>query len=242
MTHSEVRERLGPYSEGDLPLPVRALVDAHLDGCAECAGELRALRRTIDLLHALAQPEPPAGLVEAVMRRLEVGDGAPGPRERMAAWLAPRLRPLWLAPAAALAGAALVFLALRSTAPVLRPPVEPPPAGPVVLHGPIGASAAPETPEPAAAAAQAAEPGLPAPDRSPLDAAARRAIASPRSFLDELDRLEPSARDAWLEPLARYAAERQLAGEVAQSLRGSGDPRGDAVARRFEQAASGDPR
>lgn len=258
MTHAEVRERLGPYAEGDLPLRVRALVDAHLDACAECAAELRAVRETIDLLHTLPDPEPPPGLVDAVMRRLEAGDGEPGLRERIASWLTPWLRPAWLAPAAAVAGALVVFLALRSSVPLLRPAVEPPAPAPVVLRTPIGASAAPDAAEPGAAEPDgeaagpppedlgrsvALEPAAPArPARaggSALDAATRRAIASPRSFLDELDRLGPSDRDAWLEPLTRYAAESRLAGDVVQSLRASGDPRGDAVAQRFEEAAGG---
>ncbi len=37
MTHAEVRARLGDYIEGDLPLARRALVDAHLEACADCA-------------------------------------------------------------------------------------------------------------------------------------------------------------------------------------------------------------
>jgi len=241
VTHGEVHERLGAYAEGDLPLPLRALVDAHLDACAECRTELRALRETIDLLRSLPDPEPSAGLADAVMRRLAEGDGAPGLRERVAAGLAPWLRPAWLAPAAALAGASVVFLALRTGGPWLRPAAEPPPPAPLVLRTPIGASAAPEAPEPTAPPPMRQAPPVPPEPGggSPLDAAARRAIASPRSFLDELDRLAPPARDAWLEPLARYAARQRLAGQVVESLRSSGDPRGDAVAERFEQAAGG---
>ena len=62
MKHAEVRERLGPYLEGELPLQQRALVDAHLDSCEPCAEELRELRGTIELLHRLPDEAPPSGL------------------------------------------------------------------------------------------------------------------------------------------------------------------------------------
>ena len=41
MNHAVVTEHLADYLEGDLALDLRALVDAHLDGCPECALEVR---------------------------------------------------------------------------------------------------------------------------------------------------------------------------------------------------------
>ena len=59
MNHAVVTEHLADYLEGDLALDLRALVDAHLDGCPECALEVREMQQTIRLLRALPEPEPP---------------------------------------------------------------------------------------------------------------------------------------------------------------------------------------
>jgi hypothetical protein len=79
-----VSDRLGGHLEGDLSLAEFARVDAHLAVCAECAAELRELRTTVALLRGLPDPAPPAELAEAVMRRIDSGEGRP-----------PRLVPLF---------------------------------------------------------------------------------------------------------------------------------------------------
>ncbi len=81
MNCEQVRARIGDHLEGDLELPERARVDDHLAACAACAAELRELRATVALLRGLADPEPPAGLPETVMARIEAGEGRP------AAWV-----------------------------------------------------------------------------------------------------------------------------------------------------------
>jgi Putative zinc-finger len=115
MNHAEVRSRLIDYMEGDLVLSKRALVDAHLDQCDECSGELAQLKRMVSLLRELPDPEPPAGLAARVMARIQAGEGRPGLLGRL------RLAPLpgssgWARLAAPLAvavaaAAAAIFVA-----------------------------------------------------------------------------------------------------------------------------------
>ncbi len=110
MNHWTVRKRLSEYLNGDLTLSDRALFDAHLDRCQRCSAELEELRRTIALLRALPEPEPPANLTQLVMQRLRAGEGRP-PR---LAWLAGAaeavIRPSVVGPIAALAAGAWVVL------------------------------------------------------------------------------------------------------------------------------------
>jgi hypothetical protein len=56
-----------------------ASVEAHLRDCASCADELRRLRSTIALLHAVQRPRAPAGFVERVIAAAQ-----PVPRWRRA--------------------------------------------------------------------------------------------------------------------------------------------------------------
>src|SRR6266850_2970143 len=64
MTCDETRELLSPYLDEALAPDERSLVDAHLEGCAECRGELEALRGTIALLHRLEPVRAPGGFVD----------------------------------------------------------------------------------------------------------------------------------------------------------------------------------
>ena len=104
MNHPEVRRRMGEYLQGDLSLAQRALFDAHLDGCPECAADLRALRETVQLLRDLPTPEVPIHLADRVVARIADGEG--GARW----WDAPLAFWDWIDPARylpPLAGAAL---------------------------------------------------------------------------------------------------------------------------------------
>jgi len=67
MTCDETRELLSPYLDEALSPDERSLVDAHLGGCAECRGELEALRGTIGLLHRLEPVRAPVGFVDRVV-------------------------------------------------------------------------------------------------------------------------------------------------------------------------------
>lgn len=108
MKHGEVKNHLADYLEGDLPLGDRALVDAHLDGCAECAQEVDDLLQTVGFLRRLPEPEPPPMISANVMRRIRAGETTPTLLERITRSLGAILEPGFMLPASAIAAAALV--------------------------------------------------------------------------------------------------------------------------------------
>lgn len=77
MTHPEehrrVREQLGAFATGHLPVPEAIAVQAHVDGCASCQVELRELRltadslRSVDLSHLGPAEDPPSALGAAIV-------------------------------------------------------------------------------------------------------------------------------------------------------------------------------
>jgi len=101
VTHSDVRRSMPDYLEGDLPLDRRALFDAHLDECAECAREIAEMRFTISALRRLPDPEPPPTLVDDVMRRIRLGEGEIGWSGRLGELVSALFAPRILAPASA---------------------------------------------------------------------------------------------------------------------------------------------
>ena len=46
MNHADIKRHLADYLEGELPIDQRALVDAHLDACDSCAGEVDEMLQT----------------------------------------------------------------------------------------------------------------------------------------------------------------------------------------------------
>jgi hypothetical protein len=78
VNHSDVRNHLADYLEGDLELGKRALIDAHLDECGDCSGDLAEMQSTIALLRSLPEPEVPQDFVPNVMRRIRNGEGQRG--------------------------------------------------------------------------------------------------------------------------------------------------------------------
>lgn len=67
MTCDETRELLSPYLDEALAPDERSLVDAHLEGCADCRRELEALRGTVALLHRVEPARAPVGFVDRVV-------------------------------------------------------------------------------------------------------------------------------------------------------------------------------
>ena len=92
MNCAQVRAHLGDHLEGDLDGSVRAQVDGHLEACPNCANELQELRSTVALVRSLPDLAAPVGLADAVMRRIEDGEGR---RQRLSfsvrRWIDPRL-------------------------------------------------------------------------------------------------------------------------------------------------------
>lgn len=71
MTCHEVLDFIGDYLAEELPLPTRELFVGHLAECPSCRAYLDSYEETIRLsrraLREQAPPEPPPGLVAAVL-------------------------------------------------------------------------------------------------------------------------------------------------------------------------------
>jgi anti-sigma factor RsiW len=103
----QVEQHLDAYADGELEPSAVVGFDAHLTGCAECAGVLRLLRATKQAVHAqLSGVRAPASLHLRVGRALDRVDGRESPMRR------------WGTVAMAVAAAALLGLSQLSQ---LRP-------------------------------------------------------------------------------------------------------------------------
>ena len=67
MNYHETRDWLSPYLDEALSADERARIDAHLQDCTECRGELDRFRQTLTLLHRLDPPRAPVGFVDRVL-------------------------------------------------------------------------------------------------------------------------------------------------------------------------------
>lgn len=138
MKHDHVRDRLGDYLEGALPLRDRALVDSHLDGCERCLGELGDLRATVRMLRALSAVDEPIDVTAAVMRRIAAGEAEPTWWQRLVdvvdVWARPRALVAVAVGASALAGV-LIFEPERLAGDLALQPE--PPRGDAVAASPL---------------------------------------------------------------------------------------------------------
>ncbi|MBJ20038.1 MAG: hypothetical protein GY910_14880 [bacterium] len=110
MNHGDVKKNLADYLEGDLVLDDRALVDAHLDHCDECAREVSDMQQTIRLLRLMPEPETPPMIAANVMRRIRAGETRPGFFGHLWSGLGTIFEPSFVLPASAVAAAALVVV------------------------------------------------------------------------------------------------------------------------------------
>jgi hypothetical protein len=92
---------MADYLEGDLPLARRALFDAHLDDCAECAREISEMQETIGVLRSLPEPEVPPHLADNALRRIRNGEANPPWYDHVRSAVATLLSPRVLAPVSA---------------------------------------------------------------------------------------------------------------------------------------------
>jgi hypothetical protein len=67
MTCDETRDTLSAYLDEAIAPDERSLVDAHLEGCADCRRELEALRGTVALLQRVEPARAPVGFVDRVV-------------------------------------------------------------------------------------------------------------------------------------------------------------------------------
>lgn len=222
MKHADVHAELGDYLEGDLTLDRRALVDAHLDACPECAGRLRQLRATVDALRSLGDEEPSPGFAEGVMARIAAGEGRPSPFVRMMLRIPPPLRGRLAPPLVALASAAIVLVWLRAPEPVVVPsPTASTLAQAIREGGPAGAPAAED---------EAEAPAGPKVRPDDLDAALR----SPSAWLKAIESLDPTSRGHVLASLAQRSGSTERLHALAQQVRGLSDPGAAEIASEIE--------
>lgn len=260
MTHAHVLLRLSAYLEADLAPAEEASLEAHLAECAGCAAELRALRRAIELLHALPAPEAPMGIGDAVIERLRSGEGRP------TRWGWPLFQLFggesWLGGLAPVAAA----LGVGAVAWLLTPDV----LAPVVRTREAAATPRFESAAPARGSATASgltltageKAGDAAPDRGRAGSLPNiqvcleqarlggggsgtcapwyawfvaKALEDAGGFADEVDRLPPKARGPWLRRLSEFAQRSGSTHLVVDGLRGSRDPGAVRIARRFER-------
>jgi len=113
VNHADVKQNLADYLEGDLPLELRAGIDAHLDDCVECAQDVDEMQRTIRLLRTLPDPETPPMIAANVMRRVRAGETEPSILGRIARAIGGVLEPTFVLPASAVAAAALVAMVVQ---------------------------------------------------------------------------------------------------------------------------------
>lgn len=66
MSCAEARRRFSGLVDDELDRETQASVEMHVHDCPTCAEELRALRATVALLHAVAPARAPAGFVDRV--------------------------------------------------------------------------------------------------------------------------------------------------------------------------------
>jgi hypothetical protein len=113
--HGGWRRDVSLLAAGALPASEQAAVERHAASCAECAGDLAALRAALAVAAAdeARDAEPPVAvewLRARVHARLDAAASAPPARGHRAAW------------AAGLAAAAAVVAAVVLSRPVLQPP------------------------------------------------------------------------------------------------------------------------
>jgi anti-sigma factor RsiW len=114
VNHADIKKHLADYLEGELPINDRALVDAHLDACDSCAGEVEEMLQTIRLLRTMPEPETPPMIAANVMRRIRSGEGQLGLFGRIGRTLGGVLEPGFVLPASAIAAAALVVTVVQN--------------------------------------------------------------------------------------------------------------------------------
>ena len=90
MSCDEVKSRLGEWLDGELPIELRPAVRRHLDGCPACRSECESLQSMAAVLAQRPNAKLPAGLWEAIERRLD------DPQPVSAQSAAPATRRLWL--------------------------------------------------------------------------------------------------------------------------------------------------
>lgn len=122
MNCEETQKAFSLYVDGELPDGAQRTVDAHLDVCPVCRGELQEMRSIVRGLSRLERPPAPATLVAAVSDALMIERAARPNRKplpfdvRAAQWLEPYLMPY----AVGVLASVILFVGVVAA---LRPPL-----------------------------------------------------------------------------------------------------------------------
>jgi hypothetical protein len=92
MTHLEAESLASDYLEGLLEPSLRAAVEAHLTGCADCREVMGDVRHALELCRAAEDVEPKPWLVSKILLAT-IGERQPTWRERIAEFVRPVLHP-----------------------------------------------------------------------------------------------------------------------------------------------------
>ncbi|MGD0225768.1 MAG: zf-HC2 domain-containing protein [Terriglobia bacterium] len=92
MTHLEIENLASDYLEGLLEPSLRASVEAHLNGCAECRELMGDVRHVLEMCRAAEDVEPKPWLVSKILQAT-IGERKPTWGERISAYLRPVLQP-----------------------------------------------------------------------------------------------------------------------------------------------------
>lgn len=121
--HDELKQDAAAYALGALEPAEHAAFEAHLATCAECAADVREMRRAARALpHTVPQVSPPASLRARILDQAVRGAGSSDPADRGVSRTTPVVHerrgvPAWLQMAAMLViSAAVVFYAQRMQA------------------------------------------------------------------------------------------------------------------------------
>lgn len=222
MTCDDARESLSALLDEALAPDERRAVGAHLEGCAECRGELERLRQTVALLHRVTPAHAPVGFVDRV-----VAAARPMPWYRRAA--AAAFLPLWTklpVEATALVMVALLAVYIFERTPALqqaaRQEAPSPPSGRLraAAPAPTAAPRAEDQRRDAAVAHETAPPSASAPPASPpAPALIVPSVATPAAPPAPAVPPPPT-------PMPQPAAKAESSGELA-----AGAPRPDAENR-----------
>ena len=120
MNHRSAQRHLAGYLDGALPPNRRRRLEEHLESCTDCSIEVRELRETVALLRGLPEPDAPADLAEAVLRRIAAGETEPTWSPRSHRWLGDFLEALSSPRLAIPLAAVVAVVALVGIAPNLQ--------------------------------------------------------------------------------------------------------------------------
>jgi anti-sigma factor RsiW len=70
MDHNDIRHKLSEYLDNAVSSSEKAVIEKHLESCAECSAALTELRKTIEHVKTIEEMESPAWMTQKIMARV----------------------------------------------------------------------------------------------------------------------------------------------------------------------------